>query len=85
MLKEDCWLGKEVWCSLGNALCSGLGHGLSFWGVMDSCAEHSAGEEFRVMDPASEEQPEAPCAGVVLPQGCCPDPLSLLCLVAAAF
>lgn len=63
----------------------GLGHGLSFWDVVDSCAEQSAGEEFRVMDPASEEEPEAACVNAVLPQRYCPVPLSLLCLVAAAF
>lgn len=52
---------------------------------MDSCAEQSAGEEFRIMCPSSEEQPEAPCGNAVLPQKFSPAPFSLLCLVAAAF
>lgn len=54
-------MGEEIYCSLGNALCSGLALGMDcLWGVMDSCAEHSAGEEFRVMGPTVRSNPKLP-------------------------
>lgn len=77
---EGYWLGWRSFLLFGKCpvLWPGLAHGWLLGG-------QSAGEEFRVMDPDSEKQPEAPFVNVILPQRYWPVPLSLLCLVAAAF
>lgn len=47
MLKEDCWLGEEVYYSLGNALCSGLAWGMDslFGGLWTAVLSSQLGKD----------------------------------------